>query len=116
MAILLIICTSCPLKLFLHFFQSTEPLKAESNFPFQSTEPAKVPNPAKQVPESAAAMHPVMVLHQMKPGLQYNITQTTREGKPFFSVTSDIDGKEFTGEGEDTGKRLFVNKLVPCMS
>lgn len=62
----------------------------------------KVPNPAKQVPESAAAMHPVMVLHQMKPGLQYNITQTTRESKPFFSVSADIDGKEFIGEGEDT--------------
>ena len=75
-------------------------MKAESNFPFQSTEPVKVPNPAKQVPESAASMHPVMVLHQMKPGLQYNINQTTRDNKPFFTVSADIDGKEFSGEGE----------------
>ncbi|XP_050732716.1 double-stranded RNA-specific editase 1-like isoform X4 [Eriocheir sinensis] len=87
--------------------KSTEPLNAESKFPFQSTEPVKVPNPAKQIPESAAAMHPVMVLHQMKPGLQYNITQTTRESKPFFTVTSDIDGKEFSGEGSNVKKAKF---------
>ena len=63
----------------------------------------KVPNPAKQVPESAAAMHPVMVLHQMKPGVQYNITQITKDSKPFFTVSADIDGKEFFGEGECSG-------------
>ncbi|XP_063844628.1 double-stranded RNA-specific editase 1-like isoform X6 [Scylla paramamosain] len=85
----------------------TEPMKAESNFPFQSTEPVKVPNPAKQVPESAASMHPVMVLHQMKPGLQYNINQTTRDNKPFFTVTADIDGKEFSGEGTNVKKAKF---------
>ncbi|XP_045122117.1 double-stranded RNA-specific editase 1-like isoform X4 [Portunus trituberculatus] len=73
----------------------------------KSTEPVKVPNPAKQVPESAAAMHPVMVLHQMKPGLQYNINQTTRDNKPFFTVTADIDGKEFSGEGTNVKKAKF---------
>lgn len=75
----------------------------------------KVPNPAKQVPESAAAMHPVMVLHQMKPGVQYNITQTNRDNKPFFTVSADIDGKEFCGEGEDLGFGLAFRQLNhPC--
>lgn len=74
---------------------------------FQSTEPVKVPNPAKQVPENAAGMHPVMVLHQMKPGLQYTVSQTMREGKTFFSVTVDIDGKEFVGEGPNVKKAKF---------
>ncbi|XP_063854458.1 interleukin enhancer-binding factor 3 homolog isoform X1 [Scylla paramamosain] len=85
----------------------TEPMKAESNFPFQSTEPVKVPNPAKQVPEGAASMHPVMVLHQMKPGLLYNTNQTTRDNKPFFTVTADIDGKEFSGKGTNVKKAKF---------
>lgn len=60
----------------------------------------KVPNPAKQVPENAATMHPVMVLHQMKPTVQYNVSQAIKDAKPFFTVTTDIDGKEFTGEGK----------------
>ncbi|XP_063875096.1 interleukin enhancer-binding factor 3 homolog isoform X1 [Scylla paramamosain] len=85
----------------------TEPMKAESNFPFQSTEPVKVPNPAKQVSEGAASMHPVMVLHQMKPGLLYNTNQTTRDNKPFFTVTADIDGKEFSGKGTNVKKAKF---------
>ncbi|KAG0719199.1 Double-stranded RNA-specific editase 1 [Chionoecetes opilio] len=81
--------------------------KADPNFPLQSTEAVKVPNPAKAVPESAAAMHPVMVLHQMKPAVQYNVTQITRENKPFFSVSAEIDGKEFTGEGSNVKKAKF---------
>ncbi|XP_042213651.1 double-stranded RNA-specific editase 1-like isoform X2 [Homarus americanus] len=79
----------------------------DTNLSFQSTEPMKVPNPAKQVPENAAGMHPVMVLHQMKPGLQYTVSQTMRESKPFFSVTADIDGKEFSGEGPNVKKAKF---------
>ncbi|KAG7173438.1 Double-stranded RNA-specific editase 1-like 1 [Homarus americanus] len=81
--------------------------KQDTNLSFQSTEPMKVPNPAKQVPENAAGMHPVMVLHQMKPGLQYTVSQTMRESKPFFSVTADIDGKEFSGEGPNVKKAKF---------
>jgi len=67
----------------------------------------KIPNPAKAVPDNAASMHPVMVLHQMKPGLLYNVSQTTKEGKPFFSVTVDIDGKQFCGEGLNVKKAKF---------
>nr|XP_045593773.1 double-stranded RNA-specific editase 1-like isoform X3 [Procambarus clarkii] len=82
-------------------------VKPDTNSAFQATEPVKVPNPAKQVPENAAGMHPVMVLHQMKPGLQYTVSQTMREGKTFFSVTVDIDGKEFVGEGPNVKKAKF---------
>ncbi|KAK3870437.1 hypothetical protein Pcinc_024326 [Petrolisthes cinctipes] len=67
----------------------------------------KVPNPAKQVPDNAATMHPVMVLHQMKPTVQYNVSQTVKDSKPFFTVTTDIDGKEFTGEGTNVKKAKF---------
>ena len=69
---------------------------------------AKVPKPAKQVPENAAAMHPVMVLHQMRPGVQYNISQLNKEGKIFFAVSSDIDGQTFIGEGESPGFATFM--------
>ncbi|XP_069950832.1 double-stranded RNA-specific editase 1 isoform X4 [Cherax quadricarinatus] len=72
-----------------------------------TAEPLKVPNPAKQVPENAGAMHPVMVLHQMKPGVQYTVSQTMHDSKPFFSVTADIDGKVFTGEGPNVKKAKF---------
>nr|XP_045593770.1 double-stranded RNA-specific editase 1-like isoform X6 [Procambarus clarkii] len=81
--------------------------KPDTNLSFQSTEPVKVPNPAKQVPENAAGMHPVMVLHQMKPAVQYSVSQTMRESKPFFTVSAEIDGKEFTGEGPNVKKAKF---------
>lgn len=69
---------------------------------------AKVPKPAKQVPENAAAMHPVMVLHQMKPGLQYNISQFNKDGKIHFAITCEIDGQNFVGEGPNVKKAKFT--------
>ncbi|XP_071521659.1 double-stranded RNA-specific editase 1-like isoform X2 [Panulirus ornatus] len=81
--------------------------KQEANSSLPATDPVKVPNPAKQVPENAANMHPVMVLHQMKPGLQYNVNQTSHESKPFFTVSVELDGKEFTGEGPNVKKAKF---------
>ncbi|XP_069979988.1 double-stranded RNA-specific editase 1 isoform X3 [Penaeus vannamei] len=80
----------------------------EANLALQSTEATKVPKPAKQMPENAAAMHPVMVLHQMKPGLQYAVTQATKENKPYFTVSADIDGKPFTGVGHNVKKAKFI--------
>ncbi|MPC36441.1 Double-stranded RNA-specific editase 1 [Portunus trituberculatus] len=63
-----------------------------------------LPKPAKQVPEGAATMHPVMVLNQMKPGVQYSVTESTREGKAFFTLKATIDDQEFTGEGVNVKK------------
>ncbi|KAK7071601.1 hypothetical protein SK128_002551, partial [Halocaridina rubra] len=73
----------------------------------QQGESAKVPNPAKQVPDNAAAMHPVMVLHQMRPGLQYVITQFTKDNKAALTVTCEIDGQNFEGEGPNVKKAKF---------
>ncbi|XP_064104647.1 double-stranded RNA-specific editase 1-like isoform X2 [Macrobrachium nipponense] len=67
----------------------------------------KVPKPAKQVPENAAAMHPVMVLHQMKPGIQYDISQLNKDGKLYFEVSCTIDEQNFTGEGPNVKKAKF---------
>ncbi|XP_068208868.1 double-stranded RNA-specific editase 1-like isoform X3 [Palaemon carinicauda] len=67
----------------------------------------KVPKPAKQVPENAAAMHPVMVLHQMKPGIQYEISQLNKDGKIYFEVTCTIDEQNFVGEGPNVKKAKF---------
>ncbi|XP_063843349.1 double-stranded RNA-specific editase 1-like isoform X2 [Scylla paramamosain] len=63
-----------------------------------------LPRPAKQVPEGAAAMHPVMVLNQMKPGVQYSVTESVRDSKAFFTLKTSIDGQEFTGEGPNVKK------------
>lgn len=63
-----------------------------------------LPRPAKQVPEGAATMHPVMVLNQMKPGVQYGVSETMRDGKAFFTLTATIDDQEFTGEGPNVKK------------
>ncbi|CAL4245712.1 unnamed protein product [Meganyctiphanes norvegica] len=67
-----------------------------------------VAKPAKQVPDNASAMHPVMVLHQMRPGIQYNTNKTTgEENRPYFYVSVNIDGQEFTGEGPNLKKAKF---------
>lgn len=61
--------------------------------------PGKVPQPAKQLPEDAQNMHPVMLLHQMRPQVKYNVANSTQDNKPYFILTSEIDGQTFTGEG-----------------
>ncbi|CAL4156101.1 unnamed protein product [Meganyctiphanes norvegica] len=67
-----------------------------------------VAKPAKQIPDNAAAMHPVMVLHQMRPDIQYNTNKTTGEDKkPYFYVSVNIDGQQFTGEGQNLKKAKF---------
>lgn len=69
---------------------------------------AAIAKPAKQVPDNAASMHPVMVLHQMRPGIEYITNKTTGEdNRPYFVVASDIDGQQFTGEGSNLKKAKF---------
>ncbi|CAL4114972.1 unnamed protein product, partial [Meganyctiphanes norvegica] len=62
-------------------------------------EPTKVPQPAKQLPDDAEKMHPVMLLHQMRPTVKYSIVTTNQDNKPYYTLTSEIDGQTFTGEG-----------------
>ncbi|XP_076036383.1 double-stranded RNA-specific editase 1-like [Oratosquilla oratoria] len=64
----------------------------------------KVPKPAKQVPDNAAEMHPVTVLHQMNPGFTYTTKKTTRDNKPYFTVSADINNETYTGEGTNAKK------------
>jgi len=59
-----------------------------------------VAKPAAKVPDNAATLHPLMVLHQMRPGIEYTTEKTTGDNNlPYFYVSVNIDGQEFTGEG-----------------
>jgi len=70
----------------------------------KSADAANTMKPAKQVPDAAATMHPTMVLHQMRPNIVYNTNKTTEDNKPYFYVTVDLDGQQFTGEGSNLKK------------
>lgn len=75
--------------------------KINANTPF-------VAKPAKQIPDNAAAMHPVMILHQMRPDIQYNTNKTMGDdNKPYFYLSVKIDGQQFTGEGSNLKKAKF---------
>jgi len=64
--------------------------------------------PAKQLPDNAGQVHPVMILHQMRPGIQYSTNKTTGEDNmPYFYVSVSIEGQEFTGEGPNLKKAKF---------
>jgi len=64
--------------------------------------------PAAKVPDNAASVHPVMVLHQMRPGIQYTTNKTTGDDNmPYFYASVNIDGQEFTGEGSSLKKAKF---------
>jgi len=67
-----------------------------------------VMKPAAKVPDNAATVHPVMVLHQMRPGIQYTTNKTTGDDNmPYFYASVNIDGQEFTGEGSSLKKAKF---------
>lgn len=75
--------------------------------PAQANTPGTA-KPAKQVADNAASLHPVMVLHQMRPTIVYNTNKTTGDDNtPYFYVTVDIDGQQFTGEGTSVKKAKF---------
>jgi len=64
--------------------------------------------PASKIPDNAASVHPVMVLHQMRPGIQYITNKTTGDDNmPYFYVSVNVDGQEFTGEGSSLKKAKF---------
>ena len=69
------------------------------------------PKPAKSLPENAASIHPSVVLHQMKPNVQYNIEILTRDNLKYFVATAVIDGQEFSGEGIYTQKLFDIIKV-----
>lgn len=71
---------------------------------FKVAEPKPILKPAKQIPEGAAEMHPVMVLNQMRPYVQFDVREEIRDGKPFFITTANIDSQDFTGKGTNVKK------------
>jgi len=65
--------------------------------------------PAAKLPDNAAAMHPVSILHQMRPDVQYATNKSTGEdNKAYFYVSVNLDGQEFAGEGSNLKKAKFM--------
>ena len=77
------------------------------NQPQQQQSPAKankgetqsdfVMSPCKKLPDDPTSKHPVMLINEVYPGLEYDCG--LRGGNELFSVTVTIDGKKFTGQG-----------------
>jgi len=61
-------------------------------------------SPMKEIPEKAATMHPVMLLHQLRPGIKYETNTGTMENKKFFHISAVIDDQTFYGEGPNMKK------------
>ncbi|KAL3273752.1 hypothetical protein HHI36_015180 [Cryptolaemus montrouzieri] len=61
--------------------------------------------PAKKLPENAASMNPLMVIHQMYPNTQFEeLPQTGAPPNAVFNMKVTLEGKVFTGSG--TSKKL----------
>jgi len=64
-----------------------------------ASDPSVNNRPAKKVPDNAAEMNPIQLLHQMRPGTVFTTDKTMLEGnKPHFTVSAEIEGQQFTGE------------------
>lgn len=58
--------------------------------------------PMKKVPENATERHPVMLLHQLRPGTQFEeVPSTGPPGDVIFTMKIVIDDKTFTGVGKN---------------
>ena len=65
----------------------------------------------KQIPSKAATMHPVMLLHQLRPGIKYETVRSSLENKKFFHISAVIDDQTFYGEGMDVLiKNIYFDK------
>jgi len=56
------------------------------------------PAPMKKIPDNPTDRHPVMLLNQLRPGIQF--TEISREGTPpnlTFTLGVSVDGKAYTG-------------------
>merc|ERR1712198_297455 len=76
-----------------------------------------VKNPAKQIPDNAASLHPTMVLHQMKPNVEYVTDKSMRDNKPYFKVSAKIAGRKFSGEGPNMKrvKALLAKNAIKAL-
>jgi len=54
----------------------------------------------KKIPDNPTDRHPVMLLNQLRPGIQF--TEISREGTPpnlTFTLGVTVDGKQYNGVG-----------------
>ena len=60
--------------------------------------------PAKELPKDAAARHPVMLLHEMRPQVAFDVAEVVEQkagvAEPSVTISVTIDGQTFHGKGE----------------
>ena len=60
--------------------------------------------PAKELPKDAAARHPVMLLHEMRPQVTFDVAEVVEQKAgvdgPSITMTVTTDGQTFQGKGE----------------
>jgi len=73
--------------------QQQSPAKANKG----ETQSDFVMSPCKKLPDDPTSKHPVMLINEVYPGVEYDCG--LRGGNELFYVTATIDGKTFTGQG-----------------
>lgn len=56
----------------------------------------------KKIPEDASKRHPVSLLNQIKPGSAYKESHEGTLPNMTFTITVNIDGKDYVGKGKFT--------------
>merc|ERR1740131_935185 len=73
--------------------------------PKKGTKPA----PKKTPPDNAAEMNPVMLIHQMRPDISYDIEKVKGEDNRYTQVVSSmLDNMKFTGEASTVKEAKFI--------
>ncbi|XP_044730179.1 uncharacterized protein LOC123293425 isoform X2 [Chrysoperla carnea] len=62
--------------------------------------PSSTPKPIKELPANAADIHPVMLLHQMRPGIVIeDVSSSGQTPHIIYTVKVNIDGDQIFGQG-----------------
>ncbi|XP_063225449.1 double-stranded RNA-specific editase 1 [Bacillus rossius redtenbacheri] len=93
-------------KLFLEW-QSDGTVVPSEGMPKTMKSPRQVddftrPSPLKKIPDNPTQRHPVMLINQMRPGIEF--LEVSRQGNPpniTFTMQTTVDGKEYTGVGKN---------------
>ncbi|XP_047002253.1 double-stranded RNA-specific editase 1-like isoform X1 [Schistocerca americana] len=74
------------------------------------------PSPMKKIPENPTDRHPVMLLNQLKPGIQF--IEVNREGTPpnlTFTMAVTVDGKTYNGVAKNK-KEAKKEAAIACLA
>ena len=77
---------------------------------------AGAPSPMKKIPDNPTDRHPVMLLNQLKPGIQF--IETSREGTPpnlTFTMSVTVDGKTYNGVAKNK-KEAKKEAAIQCLA